>query len=103
MHAGCRQAFGEDLEPVYRLDKADVVVASRCRFPGVGTGPAQGCAVPSPRVASRNSPSPIISSVAGRMTPPASAPMNRLYAIECTPTITGAAADHRVRPCARKI
>ena len=34
---------------------------------------------------------------------PVSVPMNRLYAIECTPTITGASADHRLPIAAQDI
>src|SRR5262249_27258588 len=33
----------------------------------------------------------------------ASTPMNRLYVIECTPTITGASADHRLPVPARDV
>ena len=29
--------------------------------------------------------------------------MNRLYAVECTPTITGASADHRLAVAARDV
>ncbi len=43
VRAGCRLAFGEDLEPVYHLNQADVIVSLDARLLGVGTGPAQGC------------------------------------------------------------
>ena len=75
---------------------------SRRRFPGVGTGPAQGCA--GLRRASRAGAAPR-DYILGRRSDdaPASVPMNRLYAIECTPTITGAAADHRLAIAAQDI
>ena len=37
------------------------------------------------------------------MTPRPRFAMNRLYAIECTPTITGASADHRLPVAARDV
>ncbi len=38
VQAGCRQAFGEEMEPVYHLDKADVVVALDADFLAWGPG-----------------------------------------------------------------
>ncbi|WP_205678701.1 TAT-variant-translocated molybdopterin oxidoreductase [Aquisphaera insulae] len=84
---GTRRAFGEALEPVYHLDKADVVVALDADF--LTSGPA------SLRYArdhaSRREPG----------TGDSGATMNRLYAAEATPSLTGSAADHRL-PLASK-
>ncbi len=77
--AGTRLAFGEDLEPVYALEKADVIVSLEADF--LGGGPAM------PRY---------VRDFASRRR---ADPMNRLYAVESTPTLTGARADHR-RPMA---
>ena len=38
VRAGCRLAFGEELEPVYHLDKADVIVALDADFLAWGPG-----------------------------------------------------------------
>ena len=38
MRAGCRLAFGEDLEPVYHLDRADVIVSLDADFLARGPG-----------------------------------------------------------------
>ena len=62
----------------FDLDKADVILALDCDL--LGHGPA------SLRYAH---------DFAARRDPDARA-MNRLYVVECTPTVTGAAADHRL-------
>lgn len=71
--------FGNSLVPVYHLERADVVVSLDADFLAEGPG----------RLAyARNfSARRHVRAVADKM--------NRLYAVESTPTITGAAADHR--------
>jgi Fe-S-cluster-containing dehydrogenase component len=81
--AGCRLAFGEDLVPVYHVEKADVIVALDSDFLARGPGrlhDARGFA--SRREVSAD--------------PAAGTTMNRLYCIEPTLSLTGAAADHRL-------
>jgi molybdopterin-containing oxidoreductase family iron-sulfur binding subunit len=79
--AGARLAFGEYVETQYRLAKADVILAF--------DGDALGCDLADLRsvhdFAQRRK--------AGEGDPP----MNRLYAVESTPSSIGAAADHRLR------
>jgi molybdopterin-containing oxidoreductase family iron-sulfur binding subunit len=77
---GARVAFGRDVNTVYRLDKADVIVSLDSDFLYSGPG-----AVRYARdfAARRNAEGP-------------GAKMNRLYVIEQGATTTGAMADHRV-------
>jgi MoCo/4Fe-4S cofactor protein with predicted Tat translocation signal len=70
-------AFGEDVESRYDLSKADVILALDADFLGQGPGALKY---------SRE--------YADRRTP--SARMNRLYAVESTPTGVGAVSDHRL-------
>ena len=68
VHAGCRQAFGEELEPVYHLDKADVIVALDADFLAWGPGRLKDARA----FAARREPEQArasTSSAAGRMTP----------------------------------
>ena len=78
---GTRLAFGRDLHPVYHFDRADVIVSLDCDFLLEEPG----------RVAHARE------FIEGRrVTDKANrSKMNRLYCIESTSTITGAAADHR--------
>jgi MoCo/4Fe-4S cofactor protein with predicted Tat translocation signal len=76
---GTIQAFGAPYDVQYHLDKADVVVSLDSDF--FTEGPA---AVRMTRDFS-----------AKRRNIGGSIPMNRLYVFEASPTITGAAADHR--------
>jgi MoCo/4Fe-4S cofactor protein with predicted Tat translocation signal len=82
--AGSLLAFGEAVNSVYRLAKADVIVSLGSDF--LTTGPG------SVRYAR--------DFAARRRVGAADAGMNRLYVVEATPSLTGAAADHRfaVRP-----
>ncbi|MER8630990.1 TAT-variant-translocated molybdopterin oxidoreductase [Mesorhizobium opportunistum] len=78
--------FGRALTPIYHFDRADVIVSLDADF--LGEGPA--------RLAYARD-------FAGRRrVRKSSDTMSRLYVVESTPTITGAAADHRhpVRPSA---
>jgi len=74
---GAKMAFGQPVETRYDLSKADVIVSLDADFLYAGfPGNTR-----------------YIRDFAQRRNP--DAPMNRLYAIECTPTSTGAKADHR--------
>ena len=79
VYAGTRLAFGTELEPQYRLERAAVIVSLDADFldsmPGAvryarDFAAARRAAVP--------------------------AAMSRLHAVESTPRITGAVADHRI-------
>jgi len=79
-HEGALLAFGRDVNCVYRFDKAAVVVSLDCDFINEGaTGVryardfANGRGIETPQ-----------------------AQMNRLYAVESTPSLTGGMADHRL-------
>jgi MoCo/4Fe-4S cofactor protein with predicted Tat translocation signal len=72
---GARLAFGEAVEPRYAFDKADVILSLEADF--LASGPAMPRAVRDFTSRRRGKDS------------------NRLYAVESTPTLTGARADHR--------
>jgi molybdopterin-containing oxidoreductase family iron-sulfur binding subunit len=79
VYAGAQMAFGQPLETVYKLDAADVIVSLDGDFlyggfPGM-TRYARDFA---------------------RRRDPDSGKMSRFYAVESTPTATGAKADHRL-------
>ncbi len=76
---GARLAFGTDVDPVYSLDAANVILALDADL--LGSGPGQ---VRYAREFAR-----------GRR-PRDGRTLNRLYSIESTLSITGAAADHRL-------
>jgi molybdopterin-containing oxidoreductase family iron-sulfur binding subunit len=78
-------SLGASADPIYHFDKADVVVSLDADF--LGGGPA------SVRY-SRDFANRRRSAVDGEGSEAAT--MNRLYAIESTPTLTGAKADHRL-------
>ncbi len=78
---GSKLAFGEYANAVYRVDKAQVILALDADF--LCTGPG---AVRYARDFAR-----------GRNPDGPAGAMNRLYAVEATPTNTGAMADHRLR------
>lgn len=84
---GARIAFGRALEPRFELGGADVIVALDSDF--LSRGPAHL------RLARQFAD--------GRRLVASSDAMNRLYAIEPLPTVTGAAADHRLRVRARDV
>ncbi|HSB68502.1 MAG TPA: TAT-variant-translocated molybdopterin oxidoreductase [Candidatus Methylomirabilis sp.] len=77
---GARLAFGEFVETQYRLENADVILALDSDF--LTTGP--GCLRHARDFTLRRRPQ-------GQ-----DARMNRLYAVEATPTNTGVMADHRL-------
>ncbi len=76
---GAQTAFGEMVEPQYRLERADVIVALDADFLACGAGSLRHAR-----------------QFAARRRPEEAASMNRLYAIETMPTSTGARADHRL-------
>ncbi len=80
VYDGARLAYGEALETRYRFDKAKVVVALDADF--LGTLPGH---VRSTR-----------DFVGGRRVESGDGAMNRLYAVESSPSLTGAMADHRL-------
>ncbi len=75
---GAKMAFGQPVETRYDFSKADVIVSLDADFLYAGF---PGSARYIRDFASRRSPD---------------APMNRIYAIESTPSSTGAKADHRL-------
>ena len=77
---GTRLSFGQELEPVFRLERADTIVAVDADL--FGSGPFH-------LRYSRD--------WASRRQPDAPGGMNRLYAVEPVFTVTGASADHRLR------
>ena len=76
---GARLAFGRDVDTLYRFDRADVIVSLDADFLADMPGSVRHARDFSTR----------------RRAAAGSAPMNRLYVFESSPTITGAAADHR--------
>src|SRR5579864_1976215 len=84
---GAKLAFGEYVNTVYRVDQADVIVALDSDFLTSGPGSVRYA-----RDFARKR----------RVEGPESK-MNRLYAVESTPTNTGAMADHRLRMRASEI
>jgi molybdopterin-containing oxidoreductase family iron-sulfur binding subunit len=76
---GARLAFGEEVETQLRLEAADVILALDADFLAAGPGAVR-----------------YAREFARRRRPDSAAGMNRLYAAEPTPTLTGAMADHRL-------
>ena len=77
---GSEYAFGGIVDSRYRFDKADVILSLDADFLSVGPG-----SVRHTRDFTRR-----------RKVEKGGAPMNRLYVVESIPSLTGAAADHRV-------
>jgi molybdopterin-containing oxidoreductase family iron-sulfur binding subunit len=79
--AGAELAFGEAAEPVYRFDLAEIIVSLDADLFTVSPGRVRYAR----------------DFAGGRQVgADESRPRNRLYVVESTPTITGAAADHRL-------
>jgi molybdopterin-containing oxidoreductase family iron-sulfur binding subunit len=76
---GARLAFGRDVETRYQLDRADVIVTLDADLLGGGPGSLR-----------------YTRDFAGRRRPEQGERMNRLYAFESMPTLTGSRADHRL-------
>ena len=90
IRAGAKLAFGRRLEPVYHFDKADVVLSLDCDFLSSEPGNL--------RYARQFIDRRRIRTIGkdGRPNDNGAVTMNRLYAVECTPTSVGAMADHRL-------
>ncbi|MBO0912268.1 MAG: TAT-variant-translocated molybdopterin oxidoreductase, partial [Acidobacteria bacterium] len=86
VYEGARMAFGQPVETTYKLDRADVVVSLDADFLYAGY---PGMARYARDFARRRDPD--------------SGSMSRFYAIESTPTSTGAKADHRLPVKAERI
>jgi molybdopterin-containing oxidoreductase family iron-sulfur binding subunit len=78
--AGARLAFGKDVSPLYRLDRAAVILALDADFLSCGPGHLRY----------------VRDFAARRRAWSGPAEMSRLYAVEATPSNTGAVADHRL-------
>jgi molybdopterin-containing oxidoreductase family iron-sulfur binding subunit len=91
VRAGSRLAFGEELEPVYHLAQADVIVSLDADFLAWGPGRLKDARA----FAGRRE--------QGAGDGSAATAMNRLYVVEPTPTLTGAAADHRLAVPSRDV
>src|SRR5207248_3847492 len=85
VNAGAQLAFGEPVETQYKLENADVIVSLDADFLYAGF---PGFTRYAREFAARRNPD---------------ANMNRLYVVECTPTSTGAKADHRLHMRALEI
>ena len=83
VYAGARLAFGEPVETVYRLDRADVIVSLDADVLASGAGSLH-----------------YARQFADRRRPSDAERMNRLYVAESMPSATGTRADHRlpIRP-----
>jgi molybdopterin-containing oxidoreductase family iron-sulfur binding subunit len=84
---GTRLAFGEDVETQYRFDQAKVIVSLDADFMTFGPGRLRY----------------VRDVMRGRRVSSDHQEMNRLYAAESTPTVTGSVADHRIPVRARDI
>jgi MoCo/4Fe-4S cofactor protein with predicted Tat translocation signal len=84
---GTRLAFGEDVETQYRFDQAKVIVSLDADFMTFGPGRLRY----------------VRDLMRGRRVALGQAEMNRFYAAESTPTVTGSVADHRVPVRARDV
>jgi molybdopterin-containing oxidoreductase family iron-sulfur binding subunit len=80
---GARLVFGEEVEVRYAFDKADVVLALDADFLGEGPGRLRYAG-------------DFMARRSGQTHADAKKRMNRLYAVECTPSPTGMVADHRL-------
>ncbi|HSU57171.1 MAG TPA: TAT-variant-translocated molybdopterin oxidoreductase, partial [Candidatus Dormibacteraeota bacterium] len=95
VRAGSLLAFGEYVETQYKFEKADVILSLDAdflypTFPGFHRYTREW--------ANRRRPDPEqrpFADVSGNLF--AAYPMNRLYALESTPTVTGAKAEHRLK------
>jgi MoCo/4Fe-4S cofactor protein with predicted Tat translocation signal len=80
VHAGDRLAFGADLNTIYRFENADVILSLDADFLFNNPGSVRYAREFAGKRRVRQ----------GRIG------MNRLYAIEATPSVTGSMADHRI-------
>jgi molybdopterin-containing oxidoreductase family iron-sulfur binding subunit len=89
VRSGARLAFGEYVNTVYDFSKADVVLSLDADFLSGGPGSVRYTRDFTARRRLNGD--------------PAKATMNRLYVVECMPTPTGAAADHRLPLRSREV
>jgi MoCo/4Fe-4S cofactor protein with predicted Tat translocation signal len=89
--AAARQSAGRASDAIYHFDKADVVVTLDSDF--LGCGPAS---IRYSRDFAARRREGVDAEREGAEGSAAARSMNRLYAIESTPTLTGAKADHRL-------
>ncbi len=93
VHQGAALAFGKPAAPVYNFRAADVIVSLDCDFlleePGRVSHAREF-------IAGRRLSDKVQMDGDGKAVVAPDVSMNRLYAIESTPTISGAAADHRL-------
>ncbi|HEX5446383.1 MAG TPA: TAT-variant-translocated molybdopterin oxidoreductase [Pirellulales bacterium] len=87
VRAGARLAFGEYIDTVYRFDRADVVLSLDADF----------------LVGMPGSLSYARAFIDRRRVSTLGTTMNRLYAVESTPGLTGATADHRLPLAASEV
>jgi MoCo/4Fe-4S cofactor protein with predicted Tat translocation signal len=80
VHAGDRLAFGAELNTIYRFDNADVILSVDADFLFNGPGSVRYARDFTDKRRVRQ----------GKIG------MNRLYALESTPSVTGSMADHRI-------
>ena len=78
---GSRLAFGEYVDAQYAIEKADVVLSLDADFLCTGAGGSRSTRARSRRAAASKA---------------TGAQLNRLYAVESSPTNTGTKADHRL-------
>jgi molybdopterin-containing oxidoreductase family iron-sulfur binding subunit len=78
--AGARLAFGDEVETIYRFDRAEVILALDADFMFLGPGALRYARDFSDK----------------RRVTTSESGMNRLYVVESTPSITGSMADHRL-------
>ena len=87
---GARRAFGRELTAVYDFARADVVLSLDADFLGSGPGHVRYCRdFASRRKVRQNVPAGSTEAVTADR-------MNRLYAVEAMPSVTGSSADHRL-------
>ncbi|HET9223362.1 MAG TPA: TAT-variant-translocated molybdopterin oxidoreductase [Roseiflexaceae bacterium] len=77
---GAQQAFGQDVQVIYRFDQANVILSLDANFLQEAAGRVRYAR----------------DFIAGRLLREGRTTMNRLYVVESTPTITGAMADNRL-------
>jgi molybdopterin-containing oxidoreductase family iron-sulfur binding subunit len=84
---GSQRAFGEVVNPIYHLDKADVIITLDSDLLNAGPGSLRHTRAYADK----------------RRVSPSSANQSRLYAVESTPSVTGMIADHRLPVKARDV
>jgi len=77
--AGAAAAFGQPVETILRVDRADVILSLDADFLACGPGHLRS-----------------VREFSARRRPRDRQKFNRLYAVESTPSVTGACADHRL-------